>query len=76
MTRLSLLAPLALASCIDTTAPQPPVIGMANPASVHCIALGGETIIRDEPDGQAGYCRLPDGRVVDEWVLYRQSQDI
>lgn len=42
----------------------------ANPASVFCVKSGGE--IRTGPRGQYGVCRLPDGRVVEEWC-YRCS---
>ncbi len=49
--------------------------GLANPASEYCVSLGGRVEIRDETDGQVGYCHLPDGRVVEEWDLFRsQSQ--
>lgn len=48
-------------------------VGMANPASVHCVEQGGKVEIRKGPDGQTGYCHLPDGRVVEEWVLFRAS---
>lgn len=44
---------------------------MANPASVYCIKIGGKLEIRKEKDGEAGYCHLPDGRVVEEWKLFR-----
>jgi putative hemolysin len=27
--------------------------------------------MRTEAGGEAGYCRLPDGRVVEEWELFR-----
>lgn len=47
---------------------------MANPASEYCISIGGRLEIRDGPDGQAGYCHLPDGRVVDEWTLFREQE--
>lgn len=48
-------------------------IGMANPASVSCERLGGRVEIRDEAEGQVGYCHLPDGNVVEEWDLYRSQ---
>ncbi|WP_242010713.1 putative hemolysin [Acetobacter musti] len=50
-----------------------PVIGMPNPASVYCVKIGGTLEIRREADGSRGYCHLPDGRVVEEWALYRSS---
>ena len=56
------------------TAPQPAGVGLANPASVHCKAIGGTTEIRKQTDGEAGYCHLPDGSVVDEWELFRATR--
>jgi putative hemolysin len=44
---------------------------LANPASVFCAKSGGKTEIRKGPRGQHGVCRLPDGRVVDEWAYFR-----
>lgn len=50
-------------------------IGMANPASVHCGKLGGKLIIHTgENGGQYGMCSLPDGRVCEEWALFRDGQ--
>lgn len=46
-------------------------IGMPNPASVYCTEQGGKLEIRNGPDGQSGYCHLPDGRVIDEWEFFR-----
>jgi hypothetical protein len=43
----------------------------ANPASVFCAKSGGKTEIRKGPRGQYGVCRLPNGRVVDEWAYFR-----
>jgi uncharacterized protein len=44
---------------------------LANPASVFCAKSGGKTEIRKGPRGQYGVCRLPDGRVVEEWAYFR-----
>ena len=44
---------------------------LANPASVFCAKSGGKSEIRKGPRGQYGVCRLPDGRVVDEWAYFR-----
>ena len=51
----------------------PAAAGVANPASVYCIEQGGTVEMREGPGGTAGYCRLPDGRVVEEWELYRTT---
>jgi len=47
---------------------------LAHPASVFCAQSGGKTEIRKGPRGQYGACRLPDGRVVDEWAYLREMQ--
>ena len=49
-------------------------VRIANPASEHCVQLGGRLEIRSEADGQRGYCHLPDGRVVEEWALFRETK--
>lgn len=48
-------------------------VGIANPASTNCITLGGTLEIRDEVNGQAGYCHMQDGRVCEEWALFRDG---
>jgi len=48
--------------------------GLANPASVFCAKSGGKSEIRKGPRGQYGVCRLPDGRVVDEWAYFRSMR--
>ena len=55
----------------DTTVPK---IGMANPASQYCVEQGGKLDIRNESNGQVGYCKLPNGQVVEEWELFRANQ--
>jgi len=45
--------------------------GLANPASVFCEENGGTLEIRDEADGQVGYCVFPDGSECEEWAYYR-----
>ena len=47
---------------------------LANPASVFCSKTGGKSEIRTGPRGQYGVCRLPSGRVVEEWSYYRRMQ--
>ena len=44
---------------------------LANPASVFCAKSGGKSEIGKGPRGQYGVCRLPDGRVVEEWAYFR-----
>ena len=47
---------------------------LANPASVFCVKNGGKSEIRNGPRGQYGVCRLPDGRVVEEWTYFREMK--
>ena len=68
-----LMLPLALMACTPKPAAEKPV-GMANPASVHCVKAGGRVEIRKETAGETGYCHLPDGRVIEEWQFFRSAQ--
>jgi putative hemolysin len=45
--------------------------GLANPASVYCEQQGGKLEIRDETDGQVGYCMFDDGSECEEWAYLR-----
>jgi uncharacterized protein len=45
---------------------------LANPASVFCKKAGGKSEIRRTAAGSYGVCRLPNGRVVDEWTYFRE----
>jgi putative hemolysin len=67
-----LILPL-LAACGTTEMNEQGAIGKPNPASAYCIEQGGTLEIRDEEGGQVGYCHLPDGRVVEEWELFRAA---
>ena len=51
----------------------PSPIGMPNPASKYCADIGGRSEIGREAQGEVGYCHLPDGRVVEEWQLFREA---
>jgi putative hemolysin len=46
---------------------------MANPASVYCMKRGGTLEMREEAGGTVGYCRLPDGTVIEEWAFFRAN---
>ncbi|EYC73468.1 I78 family peptidase inhibitor [Acinetobacter baumannii] len=52
----------------------PPKNGSPNPASQYCVEQGGKLEIRNEANGQVGYCHLPNGQVVEEWKLFRDNQ--
>jgi hypothetical protein len=64
---------LALGACSHDLAPSPaPAPGLANPASEHCIAAGGELRIETAGDGgQYGVCLFEDNRQCEEWALLR-----
>jgi uncharacterized protein len=66
---------VGLAGCTtqnsETTSPK---VGMANPASQYCTQQGGKLELRNESQGQVGYCHLASGQVVEEWALFRASQ--
>lgn len=68
----ALAAMLVLSGCTSAEKPKP--IGMPNPASTYCVKQGGTLEIRTESGGQVGYCHLPDGRVVEEWTLFRSAR--
>ncbi|MFZ0005469.1 MAG: DUF333 domain-containing protein [Methanoregula sp.] len=45
--------------------------GMANPASVNCINVGGTLEIKNSPAGQYGMCNFANGTSCEEWALFR-----
>jgi hypothetical protein len=47
---------------------------LANPASVFCVKSGGKSEIRKGPRGEYGICRLPNGRIVEEWTYFREMK--
>ncbi len=49
-------------------------VDIANPASSYCIEQGGSLEIETQTEGQVGYCTLPSGERIEEWLLYKQSQ--
>jgi putative hemolysin len=62
----------AMSACTpDPVAPT--AVGLANPASVYCAELGGTSTSRTTPEGKVADCHLPDGRVIEEWALFRQD---
>lgn len=49
-----------------------PAPGIANPASEHCLEVGGQFQIREDPQGgEFGVCVFDDGSECEEWALYR-----
>ena len=49
-------------------------LALANPAAVSCAEKGGTSEIVSGSNGQTGTCRLPDGRVCEEWALFREAR--
>jgi putative hemolysin len=50
----------------------PSDVGLANPASVHCVEQGYTVQILEAEDGsQSGVCIFPDGSQCDEWAFFR-----
>ncbi len=46
-----------------------------NPASLHCSAIGGESIIlKDVKNNEYDYCRFQGMYMVDSWDLYESSK--
>lgn len=68
------LVSLTACSSVQHKDPTPQKIGSPNPASQYCVEQGGKLEIRNEANGQVGYCHLPNGQVVEEWKLFRDNQ--
>jgi putative hemolysin len=49
-----------------------PKVGIANPASTHCIDKGGTLSVEKRPDGgEYGVCVFADNQQCEEWALFR-----
>ena len=68
------LVSLTACSSVQHKDSTPPKIGSPNPASQYCVEQGGKLEIKNEANGQVGYCHLPNGQVVEEWKLFRDNQ--
>ena len=77
-TGLAFLAVLSSGITVSAAAEaeaSPKAIALANPAAVHCGKIGGRSEIRKDAAGnETGYCRLPNGRVCEEWTLFRDRK--
>lgn len=52
----------------------PQRVGIANPASEHCVKKGGKLEIRKNSEGgEYGICHLADGTQIEEWELLRRD---
>lgn len=65
-----IMSVLVVSACAE---PVQKPIGMPNPASAHCVKVGGLLQIKETPNGQVGICVLPDGSQVEEWELFRRD---
>ncbi len=79
LARLAVVALLATGALVGVTnaedAASSGTMAIANPASVACVQRGGRLEIVTGPSGgQAGYCHLKDGRVCEEWALFRDGR--
>ena len=70
----AVLSSLAACSANPNNDMAPPQVGMANPASQYCVEQGGKLEIRNEANGQVGYCKLANGQVIEEWAFFRANQ--
>lgn len=72
---LAMSGVLLIAGCAqqERDAPEPPRVGMPNPASVYCEQKGGTLVPVQTPQGVRSDCKLPGGEVVDEWTLWRRE---
>lgn len=43
-------------------------------ATEYCESRGGQSEVQETRLGSGRYCRLPDGRVENEWQLYRSER--
>jgi len=55
----------------NSTGTESNLTGMANPASVNCVNLGGNVVIKDSAAGQYGMCTFTNGTSCEEWALFR-----
>ncbi|MCH4810044.1 DUF333 domain-containing protein [Vreelandella neptunia] len=47
---------------------------MTQRAADYCESVGGETEVQETSLGTGRYCRLPDGRVENQWQLYQMER--
>lgn len=68
-----IISSLAACSTVHNKDTHTPKLGAANPASEYCINQGGKLEIRNEVNGQVGYCHLPNGQIIEECKFFRDS---
>ncbi|AWQ21435.1 DUF333 domain-containing protein (plasmid) [Pantoea ananatis] len=61
-TLLPILLSLLLSGCLSSPSPrETSTLQLANPASRHCLAVGGKIDSVKTAAGEEGYCTLPSG---------------
>lgn len=68
-----MISSLAACSTVHNKDTHAPKLSAANPASEYCINQGGKLEIRNEVNGQVGYCHFPNGQIIEEWKFFRDS---
>jgi uncharacterized protein len=62
---------LAILGCTRSEMTTAERVAMVNPASVACVSAGGKLISKRTPQNEYGMCKLPTGKVCEEWALFR-----
>lgn len=73
MDRIAMVAVVVMVAGCCAVSTSESGLDMVNPASAHCVEQGGVITIEDQPQGQVGFCTLPDGTRIEEWELYRRD---
>ncbi len=78
MNIIKIILPISIAAlavgCNKQIEKESPVLGMANPASVHCLKQGGQLEIGTRKGGgQMGICQFNDDSSCEEWAFYRNE---
>ncbi|HSP30786.1 MAG TPA: DUF333 domain-containing protein [Halomonas sp.] len=68
------VALLPLAGCAASGGDPNSQNEMTQSAAEYCESIGGETEVQETRLGTGRYCRLPDGRVENQWQLYRSER--
>jgi uncharacterized protein len=73
LSRITSLCAIALAThgCTPSELTTAGSVAMANPASVACVIAGGKLLAKQNKQGEYAMCKLPSGKVCEEWALFR-----
>ena len=68
----TVVTPLPTTVIVTMAPPAGNATGIANPASVYCVQVGGNLSIKKDAQGnEYGVCNFPNGTSYDEWALFR-----